>query len=69
MDFTAGFIMGVGVTGLSFILMISGSMNTISVRMKYLEETVKKRVKRETYDDADRWKLGLTEEEDDLDDL
>lgn len=65
MDFLAGLLFGVGVTGIGCILLASRSMNAISERMAALEYAVQARPGRKPLDDADWWKDGSSRYEED----
>lgn len=65
MDFLAGMLFGVGVTGIGFILLASRSLNAMSDRMAGLEYAVLSRPARNPLDEADWWKDGRTYDEED----
>lgn len=60
MDFLAGALLGTGLTALGFCLAVAGSVNTMSSRIKRLEESIYKVTREETIDEADYWKHGIS---------
>lgn len=65
MDFLAGMLFGVGVTGIGFILLASRSLNAMTRRLESLEYAVESQPRRKPLDDADWWKDGRTYDEED----
>jgi Na+/H+-translocating membrane pyrophosphatase len=64
MDFLAGILFGVGVTGAACLILLERAMTAVDKAVKSLEAVTEERRNQETCDDADRWKLGRTEEDD-----
>lgn len=63
MDFLAGALCGVGVTGAACLILLERAMTAVDKAVKSLEQATEDK-RRETYDDADSWKLGRTEDDD-----
>lgn len=65
MDYLLGFTGAICVSLVVFALIVSSVMQNMTTRMKLLEAAVERRNKRESYDDADQWKYGCQDEDDD----
>ena len=64
MEYLLGFSGGICVSLVTFALIVSTVMHNTTTRMKYLEAAVERTRKRETHDDADSWKYGCQDEDD-----
>jgi hypothetical protein len=62
-EFTFGFLIGSFAAFTVALVVASGAFNAVAARLKYLEAAVLQRTSHDVYDDADYWKNGRMEDD------